>query len=263
MKSITKMIPDAVLRRCIRQQTGGKKLLLVAITGAHAYGYPNADSPFELKGIHVDAIEELVGLADQPRSFNWIGEFEGRRIDYSAHELGHALRCLIKGDGSTLERILAPRQLLEDHDVRRLQRAARGVICRRFHVYYRSFCKGVVRDYEEGERPSVSHVLSAYRTALTGVHLLRTGEVELDLPRLIERYRLPEIERLIVKNREQQRPTLEHKARWIKLMVRLHAMLEEALDDSPLPADPDHPRGAEEYLLDMRRRFFDAMTMQE
>jgi hypothetical protein len=45
--------------------------------------------------------------------------------------------------------------------------------------------------------------------------------------------------------------------------VRLHALLEESIEKTTLPVDPRNPKAIEEYLLDMRRRFFDAPTVQD
>ena len=56
---------------------------------------------------------------------------------------------------------------------------------------------------------------------------------------------------------------LESDSRWINRLVKLHTLLEQALEDSKLPIDPDNPKAVEDYLLDMRRRFFDAATVQQ
>ena len=37
------------------------------------------------------------------------------------------------------------------------------------------------------------------------------------------------------------------------------SLLEEAIDHSELPVDPEHPDWAETYLLDLRRRYFGAI----
>jgi predicted nucleotidyltransferase len=261
--SITQLIPAAILGRFLREQMGATKLLVVAVSGSHAFGYPSPGSPIELKGIHVEPTENLVGLSSPPKAFNWVGEFEAYRIDYSSEELGTALKRLLKGDGSILERVLAPRQMLRSEDLRRLQKVARGVICRRFFSHYRSFSKGVLREYESHEKRSVRHLLGAYRSALTGVHLLRTGKLELDLKELAGLYGFAQIEELVQLHRTDEGALLEDNNQWINRLVRLHSLLEHALEESTLPVDPDNPGGVEDYLLDMRRRFFDAATVQQ
>jgi len=260
--TITELIPQDVLHRFLRRQMRCK-VLLVAVSGAHAHGYPHSSSPLELKGLHVEPTERLVGINPPPRAYNWVGEFETRRIDFSSLELGPAIDHLIRGDGSILERILAPRQLIGGEDLKRLQKAARTVICRRFHAHYRNFSKGVLRDYDEGEKRSVSHLLGAYRTGLSGVHLFRKGEVVLELMPLAKEYGFVQIEELVRLNREVANAVVDEGNIWINRLVRLQALLEESYEFSELAADPADPRLLESYLLDMRRRFFDAMTVQE
>jgi predicted nucleotidyltransferase len=262
MATITSFIPSAVLARFLRQHMTCK-LLSVSISGPHAYGYAAKESPLELKGIHVEPTENLVGLSAAPKAFNWVGEFEKHRIDYSSEELGEALRRLLRGDGSILERTLASRQMLRSEDLRRLQKVSRGVICRRFFAYYRAFSKGVLREYEENEQRSVRHLLGAYRLALTGVHLLRTGKVLLDLMTLANAYGFAQLEELVRAYRDNPAAVLDNDSRWINRLVRLHTMLDQALEGSELPQDPDNPGAVEEYLLDMRRRFFDAATIPQ
>ncbi len=261
MATATKMIPTDVLVRFLRQ-FAHNKLLVVAVSGVHAYGYPNSLSPLELKGLHVEPTENLVGLNHPSKTFNWVGEFEGNRIDYSSCELGQGFNQLLKGDGSLLERILASRQLLTSEDLRRLQKITRGNICRRFFNHYRTFSKGVLRDYEANEQRTVRHLLGAYRLALTGVHLLKTGKVAVDLISLARTYGFSQIEELIKIYRECDHAVLKENNPFINRLVKLHALLEKSMTDSTLPIDPLKPEAVEEYLLDMRRRFFDAATIQ-
>lgn len=260
--SITELIPERALGRFLHRQAGGRKLVLVAITGAHAYGFPHGDSPLELKAIHVEPTESLLSLSKPHGTDNWVDEFEGYHVDYSSRELGESLERLLRGDGAVLERILAPRQLVRSHDLARLQDVARGVVCRRFYGYYRNFCRGMLDDWAEA-KPSLQHVLSAYRTALTGVHLLRAGEVVLDLLQLARTYKLPEVPRLIRESREKGGAEFTATGPWLKLLVRLSAQLEDAYDSSNLPSEPERPERAEAYVLDMRRRFFDALTVPD
>jgi hypothetical protein len=262
MGTITQLIPAQVLHRFLRQQVRSN-LLVVSVSGPHAYGYPSPTSPLEVKGLHVEPTESLVGLTQPPKAINWVGEYEGHSIDYSSEELGEGLRKLLKGDGSILERILSPRPMLKGDDLRRLQKVTRGVLSRRFFTYYRSFSRGVLRDYEGSEQRTVRHLLGAYRLALTGVHLLGTGKVVVDLMTLAREYGFSQISELTKVHQKDAGAVLDEGSQWINRLVRLHSLLDRSMEQSELPADPDDPAGLEEYLLDMRRRFFDAHTLQE
>ena len=255
-------IPVGTLQRFLNAQNPGRLLLQAALVGARGSGFAGPTSPFQIKGLFVEPTENLVGLEDPPRSYNWVGEFENLRIDFSTYEVGHGLRLLLRGDGSVLERLLAPLQLAQTPDVRALADLASGAISQRFFAYYRNFGKGVIHRTGEDTRPSLNHLLAAYRAALTGIHLLREGRVELGLLPLARHYGVPEIQELVQRNRATPFAKLEDRGRWAKVLVKVHSRLEEAIDLSELPHEPENPNAAAEYLLDVRRRFFDAITVQ-
>ena len=83
---------------------------------------------------------------------------------------------------------------------------------------------------------------------LTGIHLLRTGEVEAHLPRLAEEYGRPFLSELIARKREEKgaAPELDwslHDAR----LRELEGLLDKAYLESALPEDRD--RGSVSDLL--------------
>jgi hypothetical protein len=262
MGVVTRMIPNEALLRFLRHQMTENKLLMAAVSGPHAHGYPSQGSPIELKGIHIEPTENLVGLTSPPKAHNWVGEHEGYHVDYSSLEIGEAMVRLLRGDGTLLERILAPRQLIKSADVRRLQKVTRGVVCRRFFNHYRNFARGVTRELDNGEQRTVRHILSVYRTALTGIHLFRTGQVVVDLMELANQYRMSRLGELVRIYQQDVEAMLAPDSPWLNRIVKLHTLLENAVESSKLPIDPDNPKAVEEYLLDMRRRFFDAPTFE-
>ena len=108
------MTPDLAVGRRFLVAQGAPGAFLVGVTGAHYYGFPSPDSDLDLKGIHVAPTREVVSLQPPPDSFDHLGVFEGVEIDYTSHELGMALRLLLKGNGNILERILSPLQVLQE-----------------------------------------------------------------------------------------------------------------------------------------------------
>jgi hypothetical protein len=255
-------LPLDSIRRFLHQQMT-RKIIGVSVLGDLAQGFAAAGAPLVLKGLHVEPTENLVGIATSPGTINWVGEHEGLLIDFSSLEIGQASPALLRGDGAVLERVLAPLQVFGGRDLGRLQQVTRGVICRRFFNHYREFSRGVLKDFEGQPPCTLRRCLSAYRSGLTGVHLLRTGEVELDLPALCGSHGYPGLEQLIADHRARPGARLDPDSPWINRMARLHALLDSAYESSQLPVDPPAPADLEEYLLDMRRRFFDAHTVQQ
>jgi predicted nucleotidyltransferase len=45
-----------------------RPLLFATISGAHLYGFPSPDSDFDLRGVHVLPLEEVVGLRRGPET---------------------------------------------------------------------------------------------------------------------------------------------------------------------------------------------------
>ena len=41
-------------------------LLFATISGAHLYGFPSPDSDYDLRGVHLLPLEEVVGLREGP-----------------------------------------------------------------------------------------------------------------------------------------------------------------------------------------------------
>jgi predicted nucleotidyltransferase len=251
-------IPYELLRTFLNTHARGQRLLQVALVGAHGCGFGSDNAPYELKGIFVEPTANLVGLHEPPRTVNWVGELQGLRIDYSAHEIGHGLRALLRGDGSVLERILAPEQLLPQPALAQLQAIARGTISQRFYAHYRSYGRGL-RPQTEAAVPTINHLLMAFRIALTGAQLLETGTLTMDLLTLARGRGLePQITALVQQNRDVAHAVAEPGGGWSKLWTRIQALLEESLDASELPEEPRGTKLAEMYLLDLRRRAFDA-----
>jgi hypothetical protein len=68
--------------------------------------------------------------------------------------------------------------------------------------HYRGFL-AIQRKLLDKQEPKLTKtVLYAFRVLLTGIHLLRTGEVEACLPRLAQEYRRPFLGELIAQKRE-------------------------------------------------------------
>jgi uncharacterized protein len=151
-------------------------VLTVAVTGAHLYGFPSPNSDLDLKGIHLAPSRELLGLHGSTAPHDHTEVFRDVECDLTTNEAADALRLLVNGNGNMLERILSPLQLFPSSDLIELQELALGSLSRRCAKHYGGFLKGMRRELTN--EPSVKGLLYAYRVALTGIHVLRSGEVE-------------------------------------------------------------------------------------
>ncbi len=61
-------------------------LLFATISGAHLYGFPSADSDFDLRGAHVLPLEKVVGLDVRDETIEDSRVIEGLKIDIVSHD---------------------------------------------------------------------------------------------------------------------------------------------------------------------------------
>jgi predicted nucleotidyltransferase len=252
------MTPDLVLGRRFLARQGAPGAFLVGVTGAHYYGFPSPDSDLDLKGVHAAPTREIVSLKPPPDSCDHLGVFEGVEIDYTSHELGMALRLLLKGNGNILERILSPFQLLDSGAAEELRVLAKRAVSQRFFHHYRGFFGRTCQEWRAAEAPTVKGLLYAYRSGLTGIHLLRTGECVGDVTRLAPLYGFDQVPELVArKGRGREQGPLGPATGYDDDLDRIDRMLQEALADSPLPPQAPNTDALDDFLVRMRKERFD------
>jgi predicted nucleotidyltransferase len=184
-------VADAVLdEECERRQH-----VVIALSGAHAYGFPSPDSDLDLKAIHVTPTSSLVGLRTPNESAERMEVIDGVEIDYSSNEIGLSLASILKGNGNFLERVLGSCTVRSSPEHEALIPLVRTTISKRIYRHYLGFATSQRREAESTR--TAKRVLYVLRTALTGAHALRTGEIVPDLGSLYERYDFPEARALI------------------------------------------------------------------
>jgi predicted nucleotidyltransferase len=249
--------PDLATARRFLAAKGPPGALAVGVTGAHYYGFPSPDSDLDLKGVHVGDTSEVVSLRPPPDAIDYLGVFEGMEIDYTSHELAVALRLLLKGNGNILERILSPFQLIDSETVTELQALARGAVSQKFFHHYRGFFGRMCQDWRAAEPRTVKGLLYAYRSALTGIHLLRTGECIGDVTHLAPIYGFEQVADLVaLKRRSPEHGALGATAGSDADLERLETLLLAAHTESPLPPECPNIEALNGFLIRMRRSHF-------
>lgn len=61
-------------------------LLFVTISGAHLYGFPSPDSDYDLRGVHLLPLREVVGLEARQETIEVSEVVEGLEVDLVTHE---------------------------------------------------------------------------------------------------------------------------------------------------------------------------------
>jgi predicted nucleotidyltransferase len=178
-------------------------LLFATVSGAHLYGFPSEDSDVDLRGAHLLPLRDLVGLRPPNETAEVKTDLAGREVELVSHDLGKYLRLLLKHNGYVLEQIFSPLVATGQDFLDRLRPLARRCITRHCYHHYRGFLDTQRKLLEREPVKKAKTLLYAYRVVLSGIHLLRTGEVEANLPRLNAHFGLDFIDDLI--RRKQSR----------------------------------------------------------
>jgi predicted nucleotidyltransferase len=154
-----------------------------------------------------------------------------------------------------LEQLYSPLVLQTTPQHEELKAIARGCLTRHHVHHYRGFAESEWKLFAEEEPPRVKPLLYVYRVLLTGIHLLRTGEVEANLARLNEAFGLPYLDDLIaLKRAGAERGLLPDADRTLHAgeYARLRGALEEAAEHSPLPEAPTAAPALNDLLVRVR-----------
>lgn len=242
-----------IAQRVLAEESQRREHLVVSLSGAHAYGFPSPDSDLDLKAVHVAPTASLLGLYERQETADRLEVIEGVEIDYTSNELQVVLRGVLAGNGNFLERLLGPSVLQESPNLIALRPLVAAALSKKVYRLYRGFAMSQRKELEASPQPTTKRILYVLRTALTGVHLLRTREVVTDLGQICERYGFSAARGLIDAKRAGEKSPLakEVLVAWQGALGRAFALLDQALADSPLPEEAD-PRPLEAWLIALR-----------
>jgi uncharacterized protein len=230
-------------------------LLFVTISGAHLYGFPSPDSDYDLRGVHLLPLSEVVGLRTGLETVEKSGVHDGLEIDLVTHDAHKFFGLLLKKNGYVLEQLLSPLVVHTTPEHAELKEIARTCITRHHAHHHLGFAEKQWGLFQKEAPPHVKPLLYVYRVLLTGIYLMRTGEVQANLGRLNESFKLaylPElIERKVVGTEKRQLEKADvgfHQQEY----ERLRAELEQAYQESKLPEAPAGAAALHELLVRIR-----------
>lgn len=172
-------------------------LVFATISGAHLYGFPSPDSDYDLRGVHVLPLSDVVGL-DAGRETVQVEEIrEGLELDLVTHDLKKFFGLMLKKNGYVLEQLFSPLiiQTSPEHD--ELKEIGAKCITRNHAHHYFGFAKTEWKLFSKETSPRVKPLLYIFRVLLTGINLMQTGKVEANLIKLNEKFGLPFLPELI------------------------------------------------------------------
>jgi hypothetical protein len=242
---------DPRLHRIVAKQP--YPLLFATISGAHLYGFPSPDSDFDLRGAHVLPLEKVVGLEARDETVQDSSVIEGLEMDIVSHDVRKFFKLLLKKNGYVLEQLFSPLIVHTTPAHAELMDHARSCITKHHSHHYFGFAETQWKLFLKESPHRAKPLLYVYRVLLTGIHLMRTGEVEANLVTLNQEFKLPYIAELVARKLAgPEKSTLDeadiafHESEYQRLRVALQA----AHDASTLPELPsDKTREALNDLL--------------
>jgi uncharacterized protein len=235
---------DSRLARIVAAQP--YPLLFATISGAHLYGFPSPDSDFDLRGAHVLPLDAVIGLEVRNETVQDSRVIEGLEMDIVTHDIRKFFKLLLKKNGYVLEQLFSPLILRTTSEHAELKdivrhRPSRGVITKHHSHHYFGFAETEWKLFLKEAPRRVKPLLYVYRVLLTGIHLMRTGQIEANLLMLNENARLGFISDLVarkVAGPEQSILNDADVAFHEGQYGRLRAELQSAFEASSLPELP-------------------------
>lgn len=230
-------------------------LLFTTISGAHLYGFPSPDSDFDLRGAHVLPLEDVLGLKALTETVDKTGFHDGMEIDLVTHDIRKFMGLMLKKNGYVLEQLLSPLIVHTTPNHEELKSLAADCITKHHAHHYLGFAATQWKLFQKEDPPRVKPLLYVYRVLLTGIHLMRTGEIEANLVRLNEIEKLSYISNLIEqKTSGTEKGTLDQADLTFhaKEYERLVGKLELAFQNSTLPDNPSSNAALSDLLVRLR-----------
>lgn len=230
-------------------------LLFATVSGAHLYGFPSPDSDFDLRGVHILPARDLVGLYEPQETIQTEKIIDGFELDLVTHDVAKFMNLMLKRNGYVIEQLLSPLivHTTPEHD--ELKALVPSCLTKHHVHHYLGFSETQWRLFEKESPRRVKPLLYVYRVLLTGIHLMRTGQVEANLVNLNQIFALPYIPDLIARKTsgiEQTTVADADVAFHQHEIERLTRMLESARDASSLPELPTAKSALNDLLLRVR-----------
>lgn len=231
----------------------GPTPIFATISGAHLYGFASPDSDVDLRGVFLLSARDLLGL-HPPEETITIEDKSRIDLDWVAHDLRKFARMMVSHNGYVMEQLYSPLVVLETPEFHELRALGRGCITRPMVRHYQGFARGRRKRLHE-PNPTVKHLLYAYRVYLSGIHLMRTGEVLANIHTLNEAVPRSEVNELVQRKREGHEKMelgADEVAHHETVLEVLEEELKRAHATSTLPEEPTNAAALNDFVIRVR-----------
>jgi len=229
--------------------------LFVTVSGAHMYGFPSRDSDLDFRGAHIHPLEDCFKLEGVKETVEISKIIDGCEVDLVTHEIKKFFGLLLKRNGYVLEQLYSPLVVVTSDEHNELKEIAKGCITKYHGHHYTGFGKNQWKLFEKDDPKRIKPLLYVYRVLLTGIHLMRTGEINANIIELNEIFKLSHVDELVAmklsgeeKGSSSELDVEFHRTEYEKLQ----GILLESMNISPLPEEPSARDKLNDLLLRIR-----------
>lgn len=232
----------------------GPTPLFATISGAHLYGFESPDSDYDLRGAFVAPLRAAIAVREYQETVTLMERRGSLELDWVAHDVKKFALMMTRRNGYVLEQLYSPLVVVGGPWLEELRAIGRGCVVREHVHHYRGFLR-TQRGLFESTEPTLKHLLYCHRVALTGVHLMRSGEIESNLSRLAAEYAVSRVPELVARKRagrEKQMVEPVEVQSWSSRLDELAALLERAHDESTLSSEISSWDALDDFVVRVR-----------
>jgi predicted nucleotidyltransferase len=135
-------------------------LLFATISGAHLYGFPSPDSDYDLRGVHILPLKDVVGLNEKQETIQASEIREGLELDLVTHDIAKFFGLLLQRNGYyVLAQLYSPLVVCTTPEHEELKEIADSCITRHHGYHYLGFSKSQWKLFEKETPPRVTQLL--------------------------------------------------------------------------------------------------------
>ena len=192
------MVPDEVRQAA---ESHAYPLLFATVSGAHLYGFDSPDSDWDLRGVHILPATQVVGLSPLEETIETARK-ESVELDLVTHDVKKFFKLLLRPNGYVLEQLLSPIVVYSTTEHEELKAISVDCLTRHHVHHYLGFAENQWRLFLKEAQPRIKPLLYTFRVLLTGIHLMRSGEIQANLNHLHSMYPLSYLPELIARKRD-------------------------------------------------------------
>lgn len=216
-------------------------LIFSSLSGAHIYGFPSPDSDYDVRALHVLPLENVLSLKVKQETLQGSNIVNGWELDFESHDLLKFSQILLKKNCVLLEQLLSPVVFTRSPAFEELVALVPSLLtCHHAH-HYLGLAETQWKLVQRDSAPRVKPLLYVFRSLLTGIYLMQTGQLVMNILDLNQDFKLSYIEELVARKTqgsEQERLASLDLAFYTAEFERLKEKLRAARKASHLPEVP-------------------------